>query len=572
MDANLDDTILRANQEPPTCHIRQPSCSRMTAAQVLEQFDQLDSPGNSCRQIARGLQLSDSTLRYWLRQRRNLCRNSPWPPEVVRFFESPAGLLCLHQLLAAGHMVFLQANDCGIRSMCWFLHLSGLDCFVASSYGAQHAVAEEMESLVIEFGQQEDRRLAPQMPAREITLCEDETFHPQICLVATEPVSNFILVEQYETRRDAETWNRCLDEKLAGLPVTVCQVTSDQAKALITHTEIHLGAHHSPDLFHVQYETVKGTSCALAGQIRQAEGQLQHAQERTAAVGGQLQACTEQCPQSAQRDDLQHQLQQAKAEQAAAGERLSACQNRQQRAAQARQGLGRDYHPFDLETGRPLEAHEVQQRLASHFDTLEQVAAEAGLSKHATEKIAKARRVLKAMQATICFFWAMITVRFWVWNLPEPVQRWMRDQLIPGFYLRRAAEKASSAVERHRLAALSEKILARARSPDGLWSTLSCEAKADLEHKAQLCADYFQRSSSCVEGRNGHLSLKHHALHQLTSRKLKTLTVLHNYLVRRPDGSTAAERFYNGKPRDLFAWLLEHLSLPSRPRAGRCAA
>ena len=33
---------------------------------------------------------------------------------------------------------------------------------------------------------------------RNITLCEDETFHPQICLVALEPVSNFLILKAYE--------------------------------------------------------------------------------------------------------------------------------------------------------------------------------------------------------------------------------------------------------------------------------------------------------------------------------------------------------------------------------------
>ena len=77
-----------------------------------------------------------------------------------------------------------------------------------------------------------------------------------------------------------------------------------------------------------------------------------------------------------------------------------------------------------------------------------------------------------------------------------------------------------------------------------------------MEGKAQQCADLFQRSSSCVEGRNGQLSLSHHALHQLTARKLHALTVLHNYAVQRKDGSTAAERFYGAAPRELFCWLL----------------
>ena len=114
---------------------------------------------------------------------------------------------------------------------------------------------------------------------------------------------------------------------------------------------------------------------------------------------------------------------------------------------------------------------------------------------------------------------------------------------------------------------MAEKILARARSPDGVWGTLSEEEQKDLEAKARDCAALFQRSSSCVEGRNGYLALKHHALHQLSTRKLGVLTVLHNYMIRRADGTTAAERFYGQEPRDLFTWLLDRLSYPVRPRS-----
>ncbi|MFK5953981.1 MAG: hypothetical protein QM498_13040, partial [Desulfobacterium sp.] len=33
-------------------------------------------------------------------------------------------------------------------------------------------------------------------PEKLITLCEDETFHPQTCLVAIEPESNYIILEK----------------------------------------------------------------------------------------------------------------------------------------------------------------------------------------------------------------------------------------------------------------------------------------------------------------------------------------------------------------------------------------
>lgn len=562
MDATLDCTARCCPQEPPTR-------SRRGVAQKMAQFQTLDSPWTSARQIAGQLDLPARTLYYWIHRERALIENSSWPKSVAQFLETPAGLDFLHRLFTAAHLVFVQANDCGLRNLSWFLQLSGLAEFIAPSYGAQQAVAEEMESLLIRFGQEEDQRLAEQMPPREITLCEDETFHPQICLVAIEPVSDLILVEQYQPQRDAETWHQSTSVKLAGLPVRVCQVTSDAAKAIIAHAEAHLGAHHSPDLFHVQYDTVQATSFALAGQARAALGDLQKSQQKTAGLRAEYHSCQEQCPQDPLVDVLGQHVQRAEAEESIAAEKVRDCQARQERAQAARQGLGRDYHPVDLQTGQPLTSDEVRRRLAGRFDTLDQVAVEAGLSAHARDKLAKARRVLDSMQATIAFFWTMIATRLADWHFSAVVQQWLRQDLIPAYYLRRAAEKADTAQERQRLRALAAEVLARARSPDGLWGTFSPALQADLESKAQQCADFFQRSSSCVEGRNGQLSLKHHALHQLTERKLQALTVLHNYGVQREDGSTAAARFYGAASRDLFGWLLEHLSLPARPRTIR---
>ena len=565
MDTPVNFTLVASWQKPPVS-------LRLVAAEAFEQFEQFDSPHTPRSEIARFLGVPDSTLRHWVRTRWQRMGHSQWPDNTVGFLESPEGLAVLHRLLTTAHLVFVQANDCGIRNLCTFLELSGLDEFIASSYGAQQAVAHQMESLLVQFGTEEDQRLAAGMGPQEISVAVDETFHPDICLVGIEPVSNFIFLEEYQPRRDADTWNQCLGAKLAALPITVCQVVSDQAKALIHYAEVNLGAHHSPDLFHVQQDTSRGLSLPLASQSRRAEQRLSKTQEEVTDLQTQFQAYLEQCPESSQGSALGQQLQQAQAEEATADEHLSACQDRQQRATQARQGLSHDYHPFDMDNGQPLDEGEVGRRLAGHFDTFEQIASEAGLSARATKKLAKARRVLEPMKSTISFFWKMIGVWFSLWDLPEPVRQWMRQELIPGFYFARAAEKASASEERHRLRDLSQKILARARSPDGLWGTFCPEVQADLERKAQLCADLFQRSSSCVEGRNGQLSLKHHALHRFTSRKLQALTVLHNYLVRRSDGTTAAERFYGTASQDLFGWLLGRLSIPARPRLRRRAA
>jgi hypothetical protein len=567
MSAAPDCTARRDPKTPPAhFHRTRDVPSRRKVAEKVVQFHVLDGPWTSRRRIAGQLDVPARTLHHWVRQKRTRIKNSSLSRPAAGFLETPEGLDFLHRVFAAAHLAFVQAGDCGLRKMCWFLKLSGLDTFVASSYGAQQAVAEEIESLLVRFGEEEGHRLAASMPRREITLCEDETFHPQICLVAIEPVSNFIVVEQYQSQRDARTWQQCTSEQLAGLPVTVCQVTSDAAKALIAQAETCLGAHHSPDLFHVQYDTMKATSGALASQSQAASRELKRREEKTVEFREKCHARAETGLSTSLEETL---LGLAEEAEATARRQLEVSEARQKRAQAARQGLGRDYHPVDLTTGQPLSAEQVGRRLQGHFDTLDQVAAEAGLSVQARAKLAKARRVLPAMRATVAFFWTMIAARLAAWGCDASVGQWLRQELIPAYYLGHAAQKARTAQERQRLRNLAAEVLARARSPNGPWGTLGPELRAELEDRARQCAEIFQRSSSCVEGRNGQLSLRHHALHQLTARKLQALTVLHNYAAKRQDGSTAAGRFFGSKPQDLFGWLLVRLALPARPRAAR---
>ncbi|WP_368733858.1 DUF6399 domain-containing protein [Desulfobacter hydrogenophilus] len=48
---------------------------------------------------------------------------------------------------------------------------------------------------------------------------------------------------------------------------------------------------------------------------------------------------------------------------------------------------------------------------------------------------------------------------------------------------------------------------------------------------------------------------------------MKGLTVIHNFHLKRPDGTTAAERFFENKPINMFEWLVENMPLPARPRS-----
>src|SRR3989449_4899332 len=79
-----------------------------------------------------------------------------------------------------------------------------------------------------------------------------------------DPESNSILLEQTAQACDQDTWNALMEPVLSGLNCRVIQSTSDEAPGLLAYVEHHLGAHHSPDRFHVQHALSKAVSAPMA--------------------------------------------------------------------------------------------------------------------------------------------------------------------------------------------------------------------------------------------------------------------------------------------------------------------
>lgn len=71
----------------------------------------------------------------------------------------------------------------------------------------------------------------------------------------------------------------------------------------------------------------------------------------------------------------------------------------------------------------------------------------------------------------------------------------------------------------------------------------------------EFCAKY-QRTSSAVKDRNGYLSKLHHAHHGFSEQSLNVLTIIHNFDLRRYDGTTAAQRLFGYNfPDELYEKL-----------------
>ena len=132
----------------------------------------------------------------------------------------------------------------------------------------------------------------------------------------------------------------------------------------------------------------------------------------------------------------------------------------------------------------------------------------------------------------------------------------MHAKLIPSYYLDRVAGTRSVS-DGEPLRALAERLRTPLFAPGGVLSALSPGAQDHLHAAASRLAAVFQRSSANVEGRNGYLSRRSHPRRGLDlPRKRPGFTAMHNFFLTRPDGTTAAERFFGQKPRSMFAAIL----------------
>lgn len=504
-----------------------------------------------------------STLQYWISRKSSIDANAV----VLDFFETPEGLAFLHRLLSSAHFAFCKTGTASIHNMSEFLKLSGLSAFVASSYGSQQKISEQMDEVINEFSTSTTPDLVAKMRSKKISVCEDETFHPEICMVAIEPISNFILLEQYARDRTGKTWNHLIDSALEPFPVTVIQATSDAGTGLLNHVKNGLKAHHSPDLFHVTYDISKGCSAALNSVSNKSEKHYQGKQKLTQRARVQKQEVLQNNPQASETyiQLFENQIQKNQSLEDQALEEFNHALENQNTVRESRLEIGEIYHPYHLETGTPQSPEEVHSRLETTFSKIYE--ATSSLSNRAKKHIDKAHRVIEQMKATIAFFFLTIEAQVKQAEVSPEMEQMMLEHWIPALYFQSIALKQRDAQSRQKFEEISQSHLEVLTQPESALKSYSEQKQQQLEDIVKDCANLFQRSSSCVEGRNAQLSLRHHHLHRLSHKKLSASTTIHNFHIKRREGTTAAERFFEQKHQNLFQWVLNHMDIPLRPRA-----
>ena len=442
---------------------------RIDTASAHADFADPSNPPVSQRHYAQQHGIPRSTLGYWLR------KDFPdhLDPDLVWFFRCPAGYAFLRRLVLALLLVFHHENACGLRPISSFLELVQLDPFVGSSYGALYDMDLRLQDNLDLFAQEERQRLIPGMAPKDIVLCPDENFHgPHVCLVAIEPVSNFILVEAYRDRRDSVTWAEAIRTGIDGLPLHVVLLTSDQASGLVCCAGTELEVAHQPDLFHLQQDLAKPILLPLARPIHQAQKDLGKFKEQEVRI----EQAEENKPGSMTIERIVAHILQEKQTQ----KDLEEAQQRREKAVEQLRAVSEVYHPFDSKTGKPVTPEQMQQRLDEPLEQLQKVIEEAGLSEQAHQAVRKARKWVVLLVGCIGWFWTMTRQRLEQGDRSEEAQRVILECLIAGCYWEMASVKEKDPEKRKRLAELGRRLQEQA------WSEGSVLAGCGQAEKEEI--------------------------------------------------------------------------------------
>ena len=383
----------------------------------------------------------------------------------------------------------------------------------------------------------------------------DETFFGNVLiLVFMDLSSGYLILEDIADDRSFDTWFEMLEPRLEQLGVHVAMLVSGRAKALIKLALVGLECEHNADIFHGMHEISKWMGSTLGRrkstakrQLDKCESSLEKAEKRGASktiVASKVQ-----------------QVEQARTQDRAAMQDLDNYRGTVRK-------ISKTIHPFNINNNKPQDSANVAKELREQAENIEVLACKHGIC-DSTGVMRKFNNQIKELVPSIDFWWLyVLTNLIGQINKSKELLDWAMLSLLPTVYWYNQMKKTKNPTLRKEYKKAWEEALIVFQA-HALTGTFSEDEILFWQNWAHEMVEKFYRASSAVEGRNGFLSPIYHNKRGLSSKRLKALTVMHNYFITRLDGSTAAQRLFGEKPPDLFEWLLHRMGELPLPRKAK---
>jgi len=167
--------------------------------------------------------------------------------------------------------------------------------------------------------------------------------------------------------------------------------------------------------------------------------------------------------------------------------------------------------------------------------------------------------------------WTKSELAHWVMEqqIGEKERQWILRYAFPYVYWKIQLTKTQAKLRNRDLRTYYKERMEIARhrgEVEDLTKDICAKRQEQLFLLAHQLAISFHRASSQVEGRNGYLSFVNHAHRGIPKQKLKALTVIHNFDIKRSDGTSPAQRLFRKEFPDLFDFLCENVTGFKEPR------
>lgn len=487
--------------------------------------------------LATGMSQSSVHRHQQAIKRRNEYAESWW-------WETKVGREWLKRLVIAVVYYFGIKQGVGADSLSAFFKAVHIERHVGISASALRQLEREIEQAIIRY----EEIQAQQRPvSEEVGICVggDETFFGLPILVLLELASGYIFTEVECENRSYSTWLEQIQAWWGQGGWHCHYMVSDGAKALIKLALTGLGCASVRDLFHALQALAQPLGSAMARQqtqLSQQASKLAQQMEKMIAPEPleQLQLAMESIQQQQQQLTLA-----------------------QERYRQALHEITQTVHPFVPETGESQLLHSLSALLHPPLDTLSTLAVSYASSK-AQAAIDTFKTQIPSLAQGIQAWWQWVTYALSAKTDDLELQNWVLTALLPWVYWHQQTDKTRQPQLKAAYAQITQRAY-RALLAHPSTQLMPVDQRQDWIDWCQWMAAKYQRTSSAVEGRNGYLSRLHHAARRFSPQTLRVLTIIHNFDLRRDDGTTAAQRLFNRSFPDLFESILAHMG--DLPRA-----
>ena len=532
------------------------------ACQVLNFERARAGRGDSIRTYAAHHDLKRTTLQ----DRILAARDDGLPAGYSAFFETDVGHHFALKLVVSVLVLFVLRAGCSVETVALFFQALGLQRFLASSPSSLRRLFDKILAHTERWGQLQFERLAPSMPKRDVVLALDENFHwDKMLLVLMDTGSGFLFGEEQSDSRDAQVWENTVRTSLEGYNVSLCAVTRDGGTWLGACAQ-RLNVPAGPDVFHIQHGVCKASARPMALRVTRAKKALEQSERALTTLRAER-ALAAKAPRPRGRPlNWEGREQQAEREVAAAKAHVTTMEAEREAMRSSIRALGDAHHPVDLVTGESVSAEQVRERLQNVSETMAEHAARANLGRLAIQALNGVFSRLDELSTMVGWWHRQLRLRLERLPLPEGELKWVERALMPALYVHHRISLGRDAEARASLKALWERLRLELESSGSPWRGWPRGLQQAVQRVVQSWVRLFPRSTSGLEGHNGQDSLCQHQRHRLSPAFRRARIVVRNYVICRPDGTTAAQRLFGKAPSDLIEHLCQHIKLPGRGR------